>query len=271
MQSRPATVRCARNLRKHQRRNALRVRAGDLAADRARANPHASPRRNHASIPPSCSGAGAVVCAVLSALRPVCSPLRTSSFAKAPADESDSTAFGSNAVVIENAMNPDAAHFAQGTIGENGGVFDRNVSLIIETICDPTAQCFRRKLAFIHRDMEWMFVVIRARTDFAQIFHESFAVPKPSGHKVISNPSRAISIPACSTCAAFSSSRHQDRVRVVYVGVNLPARRRSAQQIKTAVADGQMIHLTRSAAPGRTTPSSPSVQNVPSNRTTSDA
>src|SRR5205807_4894288 len=43
----------------------------------------------------------------------------------------------------------------------------------------------------------------------------------------------------------FSSARHEDWVRVVYVRVNLPARPRLAQEIKTAVAYGQVIHLAR--------------------------
>src|SRR6266403_3146995 len=105
------------------------------------------------------------------------------------------------AVVIENAVNPDSPNFAHGAIGENRRVFDRNILLIIETISDPAAQCFRRKLAFVHGDMERMFVVVSARADVAQVFDERFAVPKFSGHNTISNPSRAISIPACSTCA----------------------------------------------------------------------
>jgi hypothetical protein len=47
---------------------------------------------------------------------------------------------------------------------------------------------------------------------------------------------------------AFSSSRHQNWVRIVYVCVNLPSRWRLAQEIKTAVADGQVIHLARAAS-----------------------
>src|SRR4029077_2052811 len=46
---------------------------------------------------------------------------------------------------------------------------------------------------------------------------------------------------------AFWTARHQNRIRVVDVRVNLPARRRLAQQIKAAVADRQMIHLSRAA------------------------
>ena len=91
-----------------------------------------------------------------------------------------------SSVVIEHAMDPDSAHFAHGAVGKNSRVLDRNVSLIIEAIGHPAAQCFRRKPAFIHCDVEWMFVVVRARANGAQIFHESVAVPKLRGHKTIS-------------------------------------------------------------------------------------
>ena len=67
-------------------------------------------------------------------------------------------------------------------------------------------------------------------------------------YKTISSPSRATSIPACSSSARSGRVRHQDRVGVVDVGVNLPARRRLAQHIKAAVVDGQMIHLARAAS-----------------------
>src|SRR5207237_5921139 len=53
-------------------------------------------------------------------------------------------------VVIENPMNPDSAHFADRAVGEDGRVFDRDVSLIVEAICHPTAQRFRLEPAFIH-------------------------------------------------------------------------------------------------------------------------
>src|SRR5205807_9826290 len=46
-------------------------------------------------------------------------------------------------VVIENPMNPDSAHLAHRAVGEDGRVFDRDVSLIVEAICHPTAQRFR--------------------------------------------------------------------------------------------------------------------------------
>src|SRR5882724_12139276 len=104
-------------------------------------------------------------------------------------------------VVIEYAMNPDAAHVAHGAVAENRGVFKRNISLIIKAIGHPAAQRFRRKVAFVHGDVEWMFVVVSARADRTQFLDESFAVPNPSSHKTISNPSRAISIPACSAFA----------------------------------------------------------------------
>ena len=62
-------------------------------------------------------------------------------------------------------MNPDSAHIAHLTVGENCSVFDRNISLVIETIDDPAAQCFRREPAFIHGDVERMFIVVSPRTD----------------------------------------------------------------------------------------------------------
>ena len=83
-------------------------------------------------------------------------------------------------------MNPSPSHFAHWAVGENRGVFDRNVSLIIEPIRDPAAQRFRRKPAFVHRDVERMFIVITAHADRPQFFDKGFAVPKSSGHKTIS-------------------------------------------------------------------------------------
>src|ERR1700726_700067 len=97
-------------------------------------------------------------------------------------------------------MNPNPAHLAQRTIRKNRGVLNRNVSLIVKSIGHPAAQPVGRKPAFIHRDVEWMFVVISAPADLAQFRDESFAIQKTRGHKTTSNPSHAISIPACSTC-----------------------------------------------------------------------
>src|SRR6476660_9487129 len=79
-------------------------------------------------------------------------------------------------------MNPSPSHFAHWAVGENRGVFNRNVSLIIEPIRDPTAQRVRRKLAFIHRDMERMLIVISAPSDHPQLFNERFVVPESRGH-----------------------------------------------------------------------------------------
>ena len=42
-------------------------------------------------------------------------------------------------VVIEYSMNPDAAHFAHGAVGENRGIFEGNISLIIKAIGHPAA------------------------------------------------------------------------------------------------------------------------------------
>src|SRR3954468_16953943 len=79
-------------------------------------------------------------------------------------------------------MNPDPSHFAHWAVSKNRGVFHWNISLIIESIRDPTAQRLRRKLACVHRDMEWMFIVINAHADRAQFFNERFPIPGSSGH-----------------------------------------------------------------------------------------
>src|SRR6266480_1720329 len=79
-------------------------------------------------------------------------------------------------------MNPSPSHFAHWTVGENRGVFNWNVYLIIEPIRDPTAQPFRRKLAFVHCDMERMFIVISVHADRPQFFNERFPIPESRGH-----------------------------------------------------------------------------------------
>src|SRR5262249_30848658 len=79
-------------------------------------------------------------------------------------------------------MNPHTAHLARRTVGKDRGVFDWNVSLIVEAIGHPAPQRVARKPAFIHGDVERMFVVIGPRPDRPQIFKKSFAVPKVGSH-----------------------------------------------------------------------------------------
>ena len=86
-------------------------------------------------------------------------------------------------IVIENAMNPDSAHFRHRAVGENGRIFHRNISLVVEAIGHPAAQCLRRKPAFVHGDMERMFIVVSARADRTQVFNKSFPLPKSLAHK----------------------------------------------------------------------------------------
>src|SRR4030095_8592549 len=47
--------------------------------------------------------------------------------------------------------------------------------------------------------------------------------------------------------SAFAGTGHKNRVCIVDVGVNLPARWRLMQEMEAAVADGQMVHLSRAA------------------------
>jgi hypothetical protein len=95
----------------------------------------------------------------------------------------------SYAIVVENSMNPSPSHFAYWAVGENRGVFNWDVSLIIEPICDPAAQRFRRKPAFVHRDMERMLIVISAPADRSQFINERFPIPELRSHKTISTQS----------------------------------------------------------------------------------
>lgn len=46
---------------------------------------------------------------------------------------------------------------------------------------------------------------------------------------------------------AFPGAGHKNRVCIVYVGVNLPSRRRLMQEIEAAVADRQVVHLPGAA------------------------
>jgi hypothetical protein len=84
--------------------------------------------------------------------------------------------------VVENAMNPSPSHFAHWAVGENRSVFNWDVSLIIKPIRNPTAQRFRRELAFVHRDVEWVFIVVSTHTDRPQFFNEHFPIPESRGH-----------------------------------------------------------------------------------------
>jgi hypothetical protein len=50
--------------------------------------------------------------------------------------------------------------------------------------------------------------------------------------------------------SALRRARHQDRVCIVDMSINLPARWRLAQEIKAAATDGQMIHLAGTSGTG---------------------
>src|SRR6266516_1127123 len=99
--------------------------------------------------------------------------------------------------MVDDAMYPDTAHLALGAIGENRCVLHRDVTLIIGAVRNPATQRFGRKPALIHCDVKRMFVVISVPADFSQVRDKGLMVPQSRGHKMISNPSHAISIPAC--------------------------------------------------------------------------
>ena len=156
MQWRSATAEFARNSRKRQPQNELQVSDVDSQSGR-----HALTRTLHrvaATLRCRLRWRGELCEPVV--FPPVRQPRRRRSSAL-------QGSFG-RSIVVEDAMNPDSADIAVRTIGEDRGVFDRNITLIIEPIRDPAAQCFGRKLAFIHRYVKRMFVVISAPANCAQ-------------------------------------------------------------------------------------------------------
>src|SRR5258708_40047461 len=64
------------------------------------------------------------------------------------------------AVVVKDAFAPGDAKNGILAPGENYGVFDGNVRLVIVAIQSPGLQLPAGELAFVHQQMEWMLVVI---------------------------------------------------------------------------------------------------------------
>src|SRR5581483_6416402 len=115
------------------------------------------------------------------------------------------------AVLVEDALDPQAAHLAVGTVGEDRAVLHRDIELVVEAIGDPSADLRGRQLALVHPDVERMVDVV-ARLLCAQLVLEFLPAPRPvvrlRAHSEISIPSKATSIPARSSsrrCAESSS------------------------------------------------------------------
>ena len=97
-------------------------------------------------------------------------------------------------------MNPSLSNSGQGAVSKNRGVFNWNVPLVIEPIRDPTPQRFRRKVAFVHRDMERMFIMIIAPADRPQFSNKRFPIPESRGHnksRIMLVLVRVIAIESC--------------------------------------------------------------------------
>src|ERR1700721_98939 len=110
--------------------------------------------------------------------------------------------------MIENALHPGAAHCAIRAIGQNGGILDRDVDLIVEAIRDPAANLLRRRGTHIHQHIERMMNVVGPLLG-SQLRLEFLPAPGSEAHRTISMPSHATSTPrrASSADSAGASSR----------------------------------------------------------------
>jgi hypothetical protein len=77
----------------------------------------------------------------------------------------DSTLFSSLAVVVDYSMQPDSPHFAQRTVAEDSGIFERDVLLIEEAIRHPHPYGLGRKFPCVHPLMKRMEVMIFSLSD----------------------------------------------------------------------------------------------------------
>jgi len=74
----------------------------------------------------------------------------------------DSAGIVAIAVVIENALHPGSAHGAVRAIGENGGIFDRDIDLVVKAVGDPAANLHWRRGAGIQQHVERVVNVVGA-------------------------------------------------------------------------------------------------------------
>src|SRR5262245_59156744 len=72
------------------------------------------------------------------------------------------------AVVVTDTMEPESSRLAQGTAGDDGGIFDRDVFLVVESISNPTFNLLWRELATVHIPVKWVLIVVAAGAERAQ-------------------------------------------------------------------------------------------------------
>src|SRR5207247_4371311 len=182
------------------------------------------------------------------------------------------------AVVVDDPLDPGAADVRFGTVGEDQGVLDRDVDLIIEAVGNPELQLVARQLTVVHTAVEGMKVVIALLEHVAELADEFVTRPgagvgtdprRRRRHSSTSMPSSATSIPAPSTWARSL----EERLRMGFVllmctsTVRLAPRRGSSSMPPPGPPTGRcpISRAVGASAPAPAARSSPSAQKVPSN------
>src|SRR3954451_9048285 len=94
----------------------------------------------------------------------------------------DAAGLGRRAVMVEDARDPRSPDLGLGAVREDGGVFERYATLVVEAIRDPALQLLARELPGVHPPVERVQVVV-ARALRAQALDEFVA------HNSTSRPS----------------------------------------------------------------------------------
>jgi hypothetical protein len=68
-------------------------------------------------------------------------------------------------VMIRDTMEPESTYATLWAVGDNRGIFDGNILLIIEAIRDPTSYLLGGKLSAIHVAVKEMPIMISTDTD----------------------------------------------------------------------------------------------------------
>src|SRR4029077_15212218 len=111
-------------------------------------------------------------------------------------------------VLIDNTLHPRSSDTLVDGLADDGGVFARNHSLVIEAVLNPRLHLAPSKLALMHQLMEWMLIVIRGRADRAQASRELVGaerigischcyLPQPSPRARMRPPNRLAWCRAC--------------------------------------------------------------------------
>ena len=102
----------------------------------------------------------------------------------------DAAGFRAVAIVIDDAFAPGQAEGGIFAAREDGGVFDGDAALVVVAIQSPGLELAARELAFVHQQVEWMFVVIALFADGVKAGDEvgfgerRFFQDRFGGHKI---------------------------------------------------------------------------------------